>query len=442
MLYQEGWGVESIKHSLTYSGGLQPRRACAATPARAARLRRLQSVHSPAGHRASPRRSRSPRSTAGLARAAVRAQGRDRRARRSLGARARDAGLSQAPVPARVSVGRRGRAALPRQRRSALPAATSRRMLPRRATVAASAARERSPDPDACVPAKPHVDPWRPTARWSRTSAAPDGSVERALTVFLAGAECPFTCSFCDLWRLHDRRPDAARALARAAAAGTGGRGGRTRPARPDQALQREQLLRPRAVPAPGPAGSWPRWSAPFAGVTVESHASTDRRRRCCAFARAARRTARGRAGTRDDPPGGAAAPQQARSTSRASTRAAALLRQAGIDLRVFVLLGAPFVPAEESVEWTVRTVEHAALEQGARVVAIIPVRGGNGEMERLGARATSRRRRSRSSRPRSSAVCAPGAAASSLADLWDAERLAALRRRAVRRAIERLRVS
>ena len=29
----------------------------------------------------------------------------------------------------------------------------------------------------------------------------PDGRIERALTVFLAGAECPFTCSFCDLWR-------------------------------------------------------------------------------------------------------------------------------------------------------------------------------------------------------------------------------------------------
>jgi len=25
--------------------------------------------------------------------------------------------------------------------------------------------------------------------------------MERAATVFLAGAECPFTCSFCDLWR-------------------------------------------------------------------------------------------------------------------------------------------------------------------------------------------------------------------------------------------------
>jgi len=29
----------------------------------------------------------------------------------------------------------------------------------------------------------------------------PDGKIEQALTVFLTGAECPFTCSFCDLWQ-------------------------------------------------------------------------------------------------------------------------------------------------------------------------------------------------------------------------------------------------
>jgi hypothetical protein len=65
--------------------------------------------------------------------------------------------------------------------------------------------------------------------------------------------------------------------------------------------------------------------------------------------------------------------------------RAAASLRAEGIDIRAFVLLGVPHVAPEESVEWTVRTVEHAAA-QGAAVVSIIPVRGGNGEMERLAA--------------------------------------------------------
>jgi hypothetical protein len=40
-------------------------------------------------------------------------------------------------------------------------------------------------------------------------------------------------------------------------------------------------------------------------------------------------------------------------------------------------------VPVDDTVAWTVRTVEYAA-ERGASVVSIIPVRGGNGELERL----------------------------------------------------------
>jgi hypothetical protein len=42
-----------------------------------------------------------------------------------------------------------------------------------------------------------------------------------------------------------------------------------------------------------------------------------------------------------------------------------------------------PYVPVSDSVEWTVRTVEHA-VSLGASVVSIIPVRAGNGELERL----------------------------------------------------------
>jgi len=63
--------------------------------------------------------------------------------------------------------------------------------------------------------------------------------------------------------------------------------------------------------------------------------------------------------------------------------RAAAFLARHNMDLRVFVLLGLPHIPPAESVEWTVRSVEYA-VTRGARRVAIIPVRGGNGEMERL----------------------------------------------------------
>jgi len=62
---------------------------------------------------------------------------------------------------------------------------------------------------------------------------------------------------------------------------------------------------------------------------------------------------------------------------------AAEFLAGHDIDLRVFVLLGLPYVPVQESIAWTIRSVEYA-VARGAKRVAIIPVRGGNGELERL----------------------------------------------------------
>src|SRR5437016_10133822 len=59
--------------------------------------------------------------------------------------------------------------------------------------------------PDARIrglrPPKPFVDPWKAHGTVLEEERAAGGAVERALTVFLSGAECPFTCSFCDLWR-------------------------------------------------------------------------------------------------------------------------------------------------------------------------------------------------------------------------------------------------
>ena len=65
--------------------------------------------------------------------------------------------------------------------------------------------------------------------------------------------------------------------------------------------------------------------------------------------------------------------------------RAAAFLTEHDLDLRVFVLLGAPYVPVEESIDWAVRSARYAAA-RGAKRIALIPVRGGNGELERLAA--------------------------------------------------------
>ena len=50
-------------------------------------------------------------------------------------------------------------------------------------------------------PAKMRVDPYAAHGSVLEDERRPDGKIERALTVFLTGAECPFTCSFCDLWQ-------------------------------------------------------------------------------------------------------------------------------------------------------------------------------------------------------------------------------------------------
>jgi archaeosine synthase beta-subunit len=118
-----------------------------------------------------------------------------------------------------------------------------------------------------------------------------------------------------------------------------------------------------------------------FASVTVESHANTIGPK-ALAFARQIPGRLEVAIGLETIHPIAAAQLNKRLELERFDW-AARFLSDNGIDLRVFVLLGAPYVPSNEAIEWTVRTVEYA-VERGASVVSIIPVRGGNGEIERL----------------------------------------------------------
>jgi radical SAM enzyme (TIGR01210 family) len=117
--------------------------------------------------------------------------------------------------------------------------------------------------------------------------------------------------------------------------------------------------------------------------------------------------------------------------------RAADSLRRAQIGIRAFALVGAPFIERSEQASWVSQSAAHAA-EEGAEVVALIPVRGGNGELERLAATGdfipptlADLERALESSLDASGAIV--------IADLWDAEGLPGCR--ACRKArIERLR--
>ena len=229
-------------------------------------------------------------------------------------------------------------------------------------------------------PPKRAVDPYTAHGSLVETERRPGGRVERALTVFLAGAECPFTCSFCDLWQWTLDGPTPPGALAMQLESVLHALEGPV----PDRLklYTASNFFDRRAVPRVDYEGL-ARLAAPFSSVTVESHASTIGAA-TLEFARALgdARSLEVAIGLETVHPQAMAQLNKRLELSRFD-EATGCLADEGIDVRVFVLLGVPHVPAEESVEWTVRTVEHA-VARGASVVSIIPVRGGNGEMERL----------------------------------------------------------
>ena len=208
----------------------------------------------------------------------------------------------------------------------------------------------------------------------------PDGRVERALTVFLAGSECPFTCSFCDLWQFTIDGPTPPGALTQQLDTVLSAHSGPS----PDRLklYNASNFFDRRAVPAEDLEGM-ARLAASCSAVTVESHVNTIGAS-TLAFARHLPARLEVAVGLETIEPVAVAQLNKRLDLPRFDS-AARFLTEHDIDLRVFVLLGAPHVRAPESVAWTVRTVEYA-VARGAAVVSIIPVRGGNGEMERLSA--------------------------------------------------------
>ena len=226
-------------------------------------------------------------------------------------------------------------------------------------------------------PAKEYVDPYRAHGSLFEDERRPDGTTERTLTVFLAGAECPFTCTFCDLWRWTIDGPTPPGALTRQLESVLQSLDGPV----PDRLkiYNASNFFDRRAVPTEDVSGI-ARLTAPFGAVTVESHANTIGPK-TLAFARQVSGRLEVAVGLETIHPVAVAHLNKRLDLARFDS-AAGFLATNGVNLRVFVLLGAPYVGPEESVAWTVRTVAYA-VERGAAVVSIIPVRGGNGELER-----------------------------------------------------------
>ncbi len=284
-------------------------------------------------------------------------------------------------------------------------------------------------------PPRPALDPWRPQGFEVEEERTLDGRRVPALTVFLTGAECPFTCVFCDLWRftLDGPTPPGAlpaqldRVLARVGPQGPGAR---------IKLYNASNFFEPRAVP-PADLTAIASRVRPFERVVVECHPRLVGEA-CLELAASLEGRLEVAMGLETVHPEAVARLGKAMTVADFD-RSAARLRDAGVAIRVFVLVGAPYQPVAEAVEWAVSSAEHA-VAAGVETVSLIPVRSGNGALDRLAAAGLWRAPGlAELEAAVDGAMARVGGRAVVAADLWDVERLAACPECAGAR-IERLR--
>ncbi len=229
---------------------------------------------------------------------------------------------------------------------------------------------------------KAPVDPFRPAGVWDEAEVVAPGETVPTRVVLLTGAECPFTCTTCDLWRHTLDGPTPAGALPvqlrSALALPTGGDG----PARWIKLYNASNFTDPRAVP-PEDLPAIAALVSSFERVVVETHPKL--------AGDALPRFAEAIGGRLEVAMGlETADPERLRRLGKGMSRddfagAAARLRARGIDVRAFVLLGLPDCDDAGALASALESVRFAA-DAGARHVSLVPLRAGNGHLDRLAA--------------------------------------------------------
>ena len=226
-------------------------------------------------------------------------------------------------------------------------------------------------------PGRNQVDPLRPYGFFVEEEPRAGGGTDRAATILLTNRECPWRCLMCDLWKNTLEAPTPKGAI-------------------PEQIRFALEKLPPANVLKLYNAGSFfDRAAIPredhaeiaslargFERVVVESHPSLvgdD----CLRF-----RERLGRSQLQVALGLETANAEILRRLNKGMTAAdfeaaASFLLRSRISLRVFVLIGLPYLRKEEWADATRASVD-LSFRAGADVVSLIPTRSGNGAMDEL----------------------------------------------------------
>jgi radical SAM enzyme (TIGR01210 family) len=220
------------------------------------------------------------------------------------------------------------------------------------------------------------VDPWRPWAFFVEQEYSRHGRVEDVATLFLTNRECPFHCLMCDLWKNTTEEIVPVGAI----------------PAQIEWALQHlpaaphiklynsGNFFDPKAIPR----GDWPaiaRLVAGFETVIVENHPKlvSDSCREFQQLCDTRLEVALGLETSHAE----TLAALNKQMTVKDFEEACRLLMTDQIDIRAFILFKPPWTTEQQAIIRSLESIRFA-FECGVSCCSIIPVRTGNGMMERL----------------------------------------------------------
>jgi radical SAM enzyme (TIGR01210 family) len=265
--------------------------------------------------------------------------------------------------------------------------------------------------------ARERLDPSRAVGRLLERERTETGEIREVATVFLANRECPWRCLMCDLWKRTLEESVVPGAIVAQIAEALSS----LPPVSRVKLYNAGSFFDPRAIPREDHAPIV-RLLGGFERVVVESHPAlvgSD----CFRFAERLDGRLEVAMGLET------AHPDVLERLNKGMTldsfrRAAEDLGRRGIALRVFALVGLPFLSAEESLEWSRRSVGFA-FDCGATAVTLIPTRSGNGALDALESRGEfSSPTLGMFERAVAESLSAHGGRGRVFADVWDLDRL------------------